>query len=90
MAHSTRAVSEPAIGALVELVDNLETSGEALVRLPVHRLDDDQRDALATTKERIEDLLRDDPVLLPHDDADRLPAMIGSVLWLANDWDRIA
>ena len=76
--------------APADLKIGVVVSGEALVRLPVHRLDDDQRDALATTKERIEDLLRDDPVLLPHDDADRLPAMIGSVLWLANDWDRIA
>lgn len=89
MAHSTNGGSDPAIAALVELVDNLETSGEAVVRLPPHRLDGDHQDALWTTKERIEDLLRDDPVLLPHDGADRLPGMITSVLWLANDSARL-
>ncbi|MBX3314343.1 MAG: hypothetical protein KF906_08480 [Actinobacteria bacterium] len=85
LANRADAVGDTAVDALVELTGYLESAASAGVRLPAHRLTDTHRDRLLTNVERFEELLGEDPFLLPSEDAARIPGLLKSVLWLAND-----
>lgn len=51
--------------ALLDLADHLEIAGEAIVRLPMHLLDDDDRARLLEIHERRVALFCEDPVMVP-------------------------
>lgn len=74
-----------AVDGLVRLTGHLETAAQAAVRLPVWRLDPGQRATLLDHLEAIVELVEIDPFLLPTADAPRVPHILRSVLWLAND-----
>ena len=85
LANRPDAIGDTAVDALVELTGYLESAASAGVRLPAHRLTDTHRDRVLTHAEQVEELLDEDPFLLPTDDANRIPGLLRSVLWLAND-----
>jgi hypothetical protein len=85
LANRPDAIGDTAMDALVDLTAYLEAAASAGVRLPAHRLTDDHRDRLMTHVERYEELLGEDPFLLPTEDANRIPGLLRSVLWLSND-----
>jgi len=89
LANRPDAVGDTATDALVELTAYLETAASAGVRLPAHRLTDSHRDRLLTHAEKVEELLDGDPFLLPSEEANRIPGLLRSVLWLANDANHI-
>jgi hypothetical protein len=51
--------------ALLDLADHVELAGEAIVRLPLHLLDDDDRARLVEIHERRVGLFCDDPLFIP-------------------------
>lgn len=80
------AVARPAISALVQLTRYTETALDAALRLPVHRLRDDDITMLMDALERHEDSLAHDGVAIPWcDDLLRIPVVLRSALWQAID-----
>lgn len=55
----------PARSALLDLADHVELAGEAIVRLPLHLLDDDDRARLVEIHERRVGMFCDDPLFIP-------------------------
>lgn len=55
----------PARSALLDLADHVELAGEAVVRLPLHLLDDDDRARLVEIHERRVAMFCDDPLFIP-------------------------
>lgn len=85
LANRPDAIGDTAVDALVEMTAFLETAASAGIRLPAHRLSDTHRDQILTNVEQIELLVGEDPFLMPTEDANRIPGLLRSVLWLAND-----
>ena len=90
LASRCNELAEEAREALVGLSSFISTAGPAVVRLPAHLLSDEQRGTLFKNLEWWEDLLGEDPILVPAEGAERVPDAIRSVLWLANDARRLA
>jgi hypothetical protein len=88
LATQDDAVGAEAIDALIELAGHFDTAGVAVVRLPPHRLTMAHRSRLHALLDSYEDLLERDPILEPSDEVIRLPDVIRSMLWLANDADK--
>ena len=89
LANRDDAVGGTAVDALVELTGYLESAASAGVRLPAHRLTETHRDRILTYAEKFEELLDEDPFLLPSEGANRIPGLLRSVLWLASDADHV-
>lgn len=85
LATNDTASGAAAVDALVELAGFLDVAGAALVRLPVHRLSMAHRGRLSGYLVGYEDLLVRDPILVPVTGMERLPDVVRSILWLAND-----
>jgi len=83
------AIGEQAVDALLHLVDFLELAAAAAVRLPSWRLGREHRERLLAQLEAVSELLDRDPFLVPIDDATRIPHILRSTIWLANDAARI-
>ena len=89
LATGQQETAVAALDALVELCGYLDTAASAAVRLPVYRLSGDHRVRLHEHLEAAAELLASDPFLAPTHDGDRVPHILRSVLWLANDATRV-
>lgn len=85
LANRPDAIGNTALDALVDMTGYLDSAASAGVRIPAHRMSPTHRDRVLTHVEQVEELLNGDPFLLPADDANRIPGLLRSVLWLAND-----
>jgi hypothetical protein len=56
---------ECARGALLDLAEHIELTGEAIIRLPLHLLNDDDRARLVEIHEERVRLFCDDPLFIP-------------------------
>lgn len=84
------AVGDQALDALVEMCCHVQTAAQASVHLPAYRLTNEHRASLLDSAEALSDLIAADTFHLPAFDANRAPGAIRSVLWLANDADRLS
>jgi hypothetical protein len=90
LAARSDPVGIQALDALVDLCGHWQTAALASVHIPAHRLSRQQRGSLADAAEALEDLLDANTLQVPGHEANRAPASIRSVLWLANDATRLA
>lgn len=82
-------VGDQALDALVEMCRYWQTAALAAVHLPAHRLTREHRGALVDCAEALDDLLNSDMLQVPGCGANRAPAAIRSVLWLASDSEHL-
>lgn len=85
LAIQRNPVGDQALDVLVEMCRYWQTAALASVHLPAHRLSREHRGALADCAEALDDLLDADMLRVPGCGAERAPAAIRSVLWLASD-----
>lgn len=89
LAARSGLVGDQALESLVELCRHVQTAAQASVHLPAFRLTQAHRASLLDSAEALDDLIAADTFHLPAYDANRAPGAIRSVLWLANDADRL-
>lgn len=80
------ARGERARSALLDLAEHLEVTSEAITRLPMHLLGQDDRSRLLDIHERRTRLLCDDPLFIPLSmDQLRANRVVRAALWLSFD-----